>query len=125
MDGMENRKAQGGMIMGRLPKEITESEWYKELPTIESCLKPGMEKYREELSGCGIDLDDLRSSRLVFLQSFLSQRNAYPSVILQAVVDNLDSLIERYDSCFDMGFGDISMNTKIAIEEILGNERGE
>jgi len=116
----EVRQAIRGNEMSGLPKEITEFEWYKNLPTIESRLKPGMEKYREELAECGIDLDELGSSRLTFLQSYLSQRGAYGSTTLKEVADNLDALVKRYDSCFEMGFGDVSMNTSIAIKEILG-----
>jgi hypothetical protein len=103
-----------------LPKEIAESERYQNLPTIESRLKPGMEKYREELEACGIDFDELRSTRMVFLQSYLSQRSAFEGINLQMVVGSLNELLERYNSCFDMGFCDISMNMRIAIKEVLG-----
>jgi len=100
-----------------LPKEIKESKWYKELPVMD--FKKLLGQYRDELASNGVDLDDLKGRELEFVWVFMSGQRRYQAILpLKDVLDHLDEALRNYEESFELGFADMGMNVKIAVEHV-------
>lgn len=100
-----------------LPPEITESDWYKELPVIDWT---GMlEKHREKLTEIGVDLDSLDRKYFAFVATLMNGWGYYEKILsLEKIFEHLYEAWQTYEGCFSMGFGDMSMNVEIAVKRV-------
>jgi len=103
--------------MGQLPKEVTESEWYKNLP--EANWMGMIEQYRDRLAVCGIDLDQIEKTYLAFVATLVTQWERYGKILsFEKIFEHLEEAHQEYEKPFENGFCDMSMNVEIAVEKI-------
>lgn len=103
--------------MGHLPKEIVESEWYKNLP--EANWGGALEKYREKLATCGVDLETLDKKYLAFVANLMFSWEYHEKTLsLPKIFEHLEEAWQRYEVAFKMGFCDVSLNIDIAVKDI-------
>ena len=103
--------------MGKLSKEITESNWYKKLPVVN--WEGALEEYQEKLAECGVDLETLDKKYLAFVANLMfSWKYHEKTLSLLKIFEHLEEAWQRYELSFDMGFCDISLNIDIAVKDI-------
>ncbi len=100
-----------------LPLEITESDWFKNLPVI--TWKGMLEDHRERLEEVGVDLDSLDKKYLAFVATLMSSWEFFETILsLDKIFEHLDEAWQRYERGFERGFGSMSRNAESAVKEL-------
>ncbi len=108
--------------MSQLPKEITESEWYKNLPVIN--WRDEIEERSEFMSEFNINLDEIDEKYLVIIANI--SRNSkwkrwkgYTDILpLDKILLHIAEIHANYEESIAMGFKDMGPMTKFAIEKV-------
>lgn len=100
-----------------LPKEVTESAWFKNLPVMDwkGMLKP----HRKKLAEIGVNPDSLDEKYLSFVATLMNGWVPFEKILsLERVFEHLDEAWQRYEDCFDMGFCDMTRNVESVLKEL-------
>ena len=103
-----------------LPPEVTESDWFKNLPVMN--WKGMLEKHRKKLAEIGVNADSLDKKYLEFVATLMNGWVPFEKILsLERVFDHLDEALQRYENCFERGSGDMTRNVEIVLEELKEN----